>query len=71
MNSACRSALERQDAGDDRHPVRGDPLEEALELGDVENRSSDDELRSRLDLVLEPPQLLLEVDAAGFTATPM
>ena len=65
MNSACRRLSSGTIAGQDRHAVMLDALDEGAELVGVEHRLGDRELGARLDLVGEAAQLLVEVQRAG------
>jgi hypothetical protein len=51
--------------------VLADALDERAELRGVEDRLGDRELGAGLHLVGEAPQLFVQVERAGLTATPM
>ena len=53
--------FKRHHAANHRQPGGVDALQEGLERPQVEDRPGDHELGTRLDLVFEPPQLLIEV----------
>src|SRR5262249_36849422 len=53
--------FERKDPSHDRQPRSVDALQKAVEIVEVENWTRHHELGTSLDLVVEPPQLFIDV----------
>ena len=54
-------AFERENAGNHRNMRMLDALQEALEIGEVEDRPGQHKLGARLDFVIEAPKFLVEI----------